>query len=401
MSAPALARPDGPRLQVRGTSYPVLLPSIRDPRLHLASVIISLQILGQVAFGFDLSIAQILVALGTAGILEFTITFARNRVIMWPASALLTGNGVAFILRVNGTEHGDWWSLHGWWVFAGTAAIALLSKYVIRLRGRHIFNPSNFGLVVCFLAIGPEIAEPLDFWWGPMDPWMVLALAIIVGGGLAILRRLRLLEIAVLFWVTFAVALAILTATRSHDDRALAPRADRRLALLAHRRVLARDPDLPLLHDHRPEDDPGREARTPRLRDLGRASRRASDRSVHDRVPQQGRRSRRADDRLRRLARAPDRRAEWAKRWAGETPAASCLCREEHAGRFARRGLRAGRRRSPSGSGSAVRPRDFTRARRTRPRSATPRPSPRSRSASRPVSRPSSTGSPRSTSPRT
>jgi ASPIC and UnbV/FG-GAP-like repeat/NQR2, RnfD, RnfE family len=213
MSAPALARPDGLRLQIRGTSYPVLLPSIRDPRLHLASVIISLHVLGQVAFGFDLSIAQILIALGTAGLLEFTITFARDRVIMWPASALLTGNGVAFILRVNGTQHGDWWSLHGWWVFSGTAAIALLSKYVIRFRGRHVFNPSNFGLVVCFLAIGPEIAEPLDFWWGPLDLWMALALAIIVGGGLAILRRLRLLEIAVLFWVTFAGAIGILAAT--------------------------------------------------------------------------------------------------------------------------------------------------------------------------------------------
>ena len=29
---------------------------------------------------------------------------------MWPASALLTGNGVAFVLRVPGTVHGDWWS---------------------------------------------------------------------------------------------------------------------------------------------------------------------------------------------------------------------------------------------------------------------------------------------------
>jgi ASPIC and UnbV/FG-GAP-like repeat/NQR2, RnfD, RnfE family len=213
MSSPALARADGPRLQIRGTSYPVLLPSIRDPRLHLASVIISLHVLGQVAFGFDLSIAQILIAVGTAGLLEFTITFARDRVIMWPASALLTGNGVAFILRVNGTEHGDWWSLHGWWVFSATAAIALLSKYLIRFRGRHVFNPSNFGLVVCFLAIGPETAEPLDFWWGPMSLWMALALAIIVGGGLAILRRLQLLEIAVVFWVTFAAAIGVLAAS--------------------------------------------------------------------------------------------------------------------------------------------------------------------------------------------
>ena len=72
---------------------------------------------------------------------------------MWPASALLTGNGVAFILRVPGTAHGDWWSMRGWWIFAGTAAVSLLSKYVITWRGGHVFNPSNFGLVLCFLLL--------------------------------------------------------------------------------------------------------------------------------------------------------------------------------------------------------------------------------------------------------
>ena len=45
--------------------YPVVLPSVRDPRLHLAAVIVSLQILGQVAFDFRLSIAQILISIGT------------------------------------------------------------------------------------------------------------------------------------------------------------------------------------------------------------------------------------------------------------------------------------------------------------------------------------------------
>ena len=54
-------------------------------------------------------------------------------------------------------------------------------------RGRHVFNPSNFGLVLCFLLLGPERADPLAFWWGPLSPWLVLALVLIVGGGLAIL----------------------------------------------------------------------------------------------------------------------------------------------------------------------------------------------------------------------
>ena len=126
---------------------------------------------------------------------------------------MLTGNGVAFILRVPGTEHGDWWSLHGWWIFAGTAAISLLSKYLVRFRGRHVFNPSNFGLVLCFLLLGPERAEPLDFWWGPMSVWLALALALIVFGGLAILRRLQLLGVAVGFWLVFAAGIAVLATT--------------------------------------------------------------------------------------------------------------------------------------------------------------------------------------------
>ncbi len=213
MSAPAAVGVDRPTLRLRGTEYPVLLPSIRDPRLHLASIIVTLQVLGQVAFDFRLSIAQILVSLAVAGILEFGITLWRNRVLMWPASALLTGNGVAFVLRVPGTEHGDWWSMKGWWIFAGTSAVALLSKYLIKVRGRHIFNPSNFGLVLCFLLLGSTRADPLALWWGPLSPALVFALALIVVGGFLILRRLRLVGIAVGFWLAFAAGIGVLAAS--------------------------------------------------------------------------------------------------------------------------------------------------------------------------------------------
>jgi Na+-translocating ferredoxin:NAD+ oxidoreductase RnfD subunit len=213
MSAPAAVGVDRPTLRIRGTAYPVLLPSIRDPRLHLASIIVTLQVLGQVAFDFQLSIAQILVSLAVAGVLEFMLTFWRQRVLMWPASALLTGNGVAFVLRVPGTEHGDWWSMKGWWIFAGTSAVALLSKYVVRVRGNHVFNPSNIGLVLCFLLLGAQRADPLALWWGPLSPALVLALALIVVGGLLILRRLHLVGIAVGFWLAFAAGIGVLAAS--------------------------------------------------------------------------------------------------------------------------------------------------------------------------------------------
>jgi ASPIC and UnbV/FG-GAP-like repeat len=212
MTTPALAQ-DRPSIRFRGSTYPVLLPTVRDPRLQLAAVIVTLQVLGQTVFDFNLSIAQILISLVTCAVLEVGIALRRQHVLMWPASALLTGNGVAFILRVPGTEHGDWWSTNGWWIFAGTAAVSLLSKYVITFRVRHVFNPSNFGLVLCFVLLGPEHADPLAFWWGPMSIWLALALALIVFGGLKILSRLRLVGIAAWFWLTFAAGVAVLAAS--------------------------------------------------------------------------------------------------------------------------------------------------------------------------------------------
>ena len=80
-------------MRIRGTAYPVLLPTLRDPRLHLAGVIVTLQVLGQTTFDFDLSIAQILVSLLTCATLEVAIAFRRQRVLMWPASASQTDIG--------------------------------------------------------------------------------------------------------------------------------------------------------------------------------------------------------------------------------------------------------------------------------------------------------------------
>ena len=200
-------------MRIGGNDYPVLLPTLRDPRLHLAGTISSLHVIGQLFLGFELSIAQILVSLGTAGMIEFGLTFWDRRVIAWPASALLTGNGVAFILRVNGTEHGDWWSLNGWYIFAGTAAISLLSKYLIRYGGRPLFNPSNFGLVLCFLVVGSQKVNPLDFWWGPMSPALAAVIIIIVFGGFAITARLGYLAMSAAFWLTFAAGIGIIAAS--------------------------------------------------------------------------------------------------------------------------------------------------------------------------------------------
>ena len=206
-----VARPGPTRaVQIGGHVYPVRLPTWRDPRLHLAAVITTLQVLGQVALGFELSISQILAAILTCAVIEVAVVFRREQVIAWPASAMLTGNGVAFVLRVSGTRHGDWWSTNGIGIFVATAAFALATKYLVRFRGAHVFNPSNIGLVVCFLLLGPSRVNPLDLWWGPLSPALVVALTAIAVGAVAITVRLRMMGIVAGFWFTFAACIGVL-----------------------------------------------------------------------------------------------------------------------------------------------------------------------------------------------
>ncbi|HXL18507.1 MAG TPA: hypothetical protein VN961_13415, partial [Streptosporangiaceae bacterium] len=197
---------------IRGREYPVLLPSIRDPRLHVAAVLLTLQVLGQTVLNFRLSIAQILICLATGALIEFGYGFFKDKVIMWPASGLLTGNSAAFILRVPGTFHGQWWSTRGMWIFIGVVAVSMASKYLIRWRGRHIFNPSNLGLVLAFVVLGPQYTEPQDLWWIPMGPWMIVTYAILIGGGLFIGWELKLLGLELGYMAAFALfaALALL-----------------------------------------------------------------------------------------------------------------------------------------------------------------------------------------------
>jgi Na+-translocating ferredoxin:NAD+ oxidoreductase RnfD subunit len=194
-------------------AYPVTLPNIRDPRLHVAAVIVTIHVLGQVAFGFHVSVPQIIAAILTCAVLEVALTFRRHRELVWPASAMLTGSGVALILRVPSTPQGDHWTTHAWYVFAGVAGVSLLTKYVIRYRGSHLFNPSNVGLVAAFVLLGSTRVEPLDFWWSPLDGPMIVAYAVILIGGVLITRRLDLLATAATFWGALALGIGLLASS--------------------------------------------------------------------------------------------------------------------------------------------------------------------------------------------
>lgn len=207
---PGDAAPALPTLSFRGRRVPVVLPKRGDPRLKLSAVIMTLQVLGQTLLDFKVSIAQILVTIGFCALVEVVVTFRRTSVLVWPASAMLTGNSVAFILRAAGTRHGDWWSLHGieWFLLAAT--LSLLSKYLIRFGSRHLFNPSNVGIVWCLLVVGAHHVFPQYLWWGPNRVGVALAYAVCLLGGAWILRPIRMVPMAAAFLATFATLVGVL-----------------------------------------------------------------------------------------------------------------------------------------------------------------------------------------------
>ena len=183
-------------------------PDRHDPRLRLSAVIATLQVLGQTVLGFKVSVAQILVTVALCALVDFTVTLARQHVLALPSSGMLTGNSVAFILRASGTRHGDWWSLHGIQFFVLAALVSLLSKYLIRPAGRHLFNPSNVGIVWCLLVIGPTRVFPQYLWWGPFRGPVMAAMAVILLGGAWVLRPVRMVPMAASFLLTFGALIA-------------------------------------------------------------------------------------------------------------------------------------------------------------------------------------------------
>lgn len=192
---------------------PVLLPKLADPRLRVAAVVVTLQVLGQTVLGFKLSVAQILITILACAVVEIALTYRSAKVLAWPASALLTGNGVALLLRSAGTRHGDWWALNGVGWFLLAAVGGLLSKHLYRPAGAHVFNPANLGLVVVLAVVGSPYVFPQYLFWGSFgSPPVVASLAVIAIGAAVVLRPLGLLPALGSYLAVFGVGVGVLAA---------------------------------------------------------------------------------------------------------------------------------------------------------------------------------------------
>jgi len=116
------------------------------------------------------------------------------------ASAYITGISVGILVRSP-----------EFWPYALCAALSITSKYVLRWRGRHLWNPSNFG-ISAVLLLAPEYVAALSIQWGN-NVWPMIVVWIL---GALIVYRVRRFHITFTYVVSFFAFAALRSAITGH-----------------------------------------------------------------------------------------------------------------------------------------------------------------------------------------
>ncbi len=195
---------------------------------YLAPVFITCILLaGHLSFGILESYPKTLLAIVASIATELALGRIFYRKWLHPASAYITGISVGILVRSP-----------AFWPYALCSAISITSKYVLRVKGRHIWNPSNFG-ISAMLFLAPETVASLSIQWGNY----LLPMLVIWALGSVIIWRLQRFHITATYVASF-LAFAFLRSWMTGSPVAIGDRADHRTDV----------PALHLLHDHRSED---------------------------------------------------------------------------------------------------------------------------------------------------
>ena len=133
------------------------VPSARDPRLAVAAILLTYLVLGVSVLGFNRGPVQIFMTVCVALAADMVLhKLLRGGPAMFPFSALITGLSLSILVNY----------AHGIWLASIPALLAISSKYLITVRGRHIYNPALFGVVASLLLSGGMISESPAYQWG-------------------------------------------------------------------------------------------------------------------------------------------------------------------------------------------------------------------------------------------
>ena len=177
--APATIQSDGSPRRVFGLDHRFIAP-----------ILITLILLvGQLTYGILESYPKTALAIIVSIGIELILSRAYGG--KWPhlASSYISGISVGILLRSPAV-----------WPYALCSAISITSKYVLRIKDRHLWNPSNFG-VSAMLFLAPETVAGLSIQWGN-NVWPMMVIWVL---GSIIIWKLKRFHITLTYVVTFIV----------------------------------------------------------------------------------------------------------------------------------------------------------------------------------------------------
>ncbi|MEP7000389.1 MAG: RnfABCDGE type electron transport complex subunit D [bacterium] len=157
---------------------------IRTPKGLLIVVLTLLAAIASAGEGFALVMPGIVTAIAVAIAIDAPILRVRRRRWVFPDGALLTALIVVMVLSPH----------EPWYVPMVTTGIAVLSKYVVRVRTANVFNPAALGLVVTYFTF-----DTAQSWWGALPDVAPVAIALLFAAGLFIAARVHKLPLVLAF----------------------------------------------------------------------------------------------------------------------------------------------------------------------------------------------------------
>jgi hypothetical protein len=168
---------------------------------YLAPILVTIVlVVGQLTFGFLESWSRTFLAIATAIAVELVL--GRLFSGQWPhlASAYISGISVGMLIRSPDM-----------WPYALCAALAITSKYLIRVDGRHLWNPSNLG-VVAMLVLASDKVAGLSVQWGNN----LLPMVVVWAFGTVIIHALGRFHITLTYVLSFLAFSLVRAAVTGH-----------------------------------------------------------------------------------------------------------------------------------------------------------------------------------------
>jgi len=161
-----------------------------DPRYYQMSVLGVFLLYGLFGLKFEITFLHALIAILSVCIFQYIGSKLVGLISVDYKSALISGISLTLLLRCSSL-----------WLLIFAAAISIGSKFLIRTDSKHIFNPTNLGIVITILLTGEAWVSPGQ--WGSAAFFAITAAFL----GMCVVNRSSRSDVAFSFIISYVFLL--------------------------------------------------------------------------------------------------------------------------------------------------------------------------------------------------